>query len=246
MGVAMRTFRYSFDEFADAIQTVENEAGLQKVAGRFAKRLGFQWFAYLNISADAPSIISSYPSAWTSHYVESGYQQLDPVVRRARHERRAFAWNGRLSGFVRTAGERRFFGEAATFGVQAGLTVPVCAGFGRTAAFTLAADDRSMATDDVGPELNEIAHTAAVYFHAHAAVHLLHRQDSESAARVLSQRERQCLNWTAQGKTAADIAVLIGISHRTVVFHLENVRIKLGCSSIAQCVAEAMRRGLLS
>ncbi|WP_461618579.1 helix-turn-helix domain-containing protein [Bradyrhizobium sp. 23AC] len=58
--------------------------------------------------------------------------------------------------------------------------------------------------------------------------------------------ERQCLAWTAQGKTVADIAVLVEIAPRTVVFHLENARRKLGAASIAQCVAIALRRGLLS
>ncbi|XIA67795.1 LuxR C-terminal-related transcriptional regulator [Bradyrhizobium sp. TZ2] len=48
------------------------------------------------------------------------------------------------------------------------------------------------------------------------------------------------------GKTVADIAVLVQIAPRTVVFHLENARRKLGAASIAQCVAEALRRGLLS
>ncbi|WP_314964018.1 helix-turn-helix domain-containing protein, partial [Bradyrhizobium cosmicum] len=61
-----------------------------------------------------------------------------------------------------------------------------------------------------------------------------------------TQRERQCLAWTAQGKTVADIAVLVQIAPRTVLFHLENARRKLGTASIAQCVAEALRRGLLS
>lgn len=241
----MRTLRHSFEEFTDVIGTVENEAGFQKVAGRFAERLGFRWFAYISLSTDAPSIISSYPKAWTDRYVECGYQQLDPVVHRARRERRAFVWNGHALGTVKTARERRFFGEAAAFGVRAGLTVPISAGFGRTVAFTLAGDDRSMA-DDGGHELNEIAHTAAVYFHAHAMVRLHSRSGRQAAPQVLSQRECQCLTWIAQGKTAADIAVLIGISRRTVAFHLENARIKLACSSIAQCIAEAMRRGLLS
>ena len=61
----------------------------------------------------------------------------------------------------------------------------------------------------------------------------------------LTQREHQCLTWAALGKTVADTAILAEIAPRTVVFHLENARRKLNASSIAQCVAEALRRGLL-
>jgi LuxR family transcriptional activator of conjugal transfer of Ti plasmids len=40
--------------------------------------------------------------------------------------------------------------------------------------------------------------------------------------------------------------VLVEIAPRTVAFHLENARHKLSAASIAQCVAEALRRGWLS
>jgi LuxR family transcriptional activator of conjugal transfer of Ti plasmids len=62
---------------------------------------------------------------------------------------------------------------------------------------------------------------------------------------TLTQRERQCLMWASRGKTAADIAVLAEITPRTASFHLDNARRKLGAVSIAQCVAEALRQGLL-
>lgn len=241
----MRALRHSFAEFTDAIQTVETEAGFHNVAGRFAERLGFRWFAYINVSANVPSVISSYPRAWTRRYVECGYQMVDPIVRRARRENRVFAWSGRLPGLVRTAQQRRFFGEAATFGVRGGVTVPIQAGFGRTAAFTLAGDDRGTSGEEPASELIEVIHTAALYFHAHVAARQHHAPHPSGDTEVLTQRERQCLSWTAQGKTAADIAVLIGASAATASFHLRNARIKLGADSIAQCVAEALRRGLL-
>ena len=70
-------------------------------------------------------------------------------------------------------------------------------------------------------------------------------QTNQAVGTELTQRERQCLAWGVQGKTVADIAVLVEIAPRTVVFHLENARRKLGAASIAHCVAEAVRRGLL-
>jgi LuxR family transcriptional activator of conjugal transfer of Ti plasmids len=242
----MRTLRHSFAEFTDAIQTVGNETGFHKVAGRFAERLGFRWFAYIKHSAGKPTIISSYPRDWTARYVECGYQQLDPIVRRAKRDNAAFAWNSRLPGLIRTAQQRRFFGEAASFGVRGGLTVPIRAGFGRTAAFTLASDDGAAVGESAGPEFINTIHTAALYFHAHVAARQPRVANPGDDAELLTARERQCLGWIAQGKTAADIAVLIGTSEATASFHLRNVRIKLGANSIAQCVGEALRRGLLS
>jgi LuxR family transcriptional activator of conjugal transfer of Ti plasmids len=94
-------------------------------------------------------------------------------------------------------------------------------------------------------EWDDLVQLVGLYFHTHVAVRLEPAATGQHAGGELTQRERQCLAWTAQGKTVADIAVLVEISPRTVVFHLENARRKLGASSIAQCVAEALRRGLL-
>ncbi|WP_418219719.1 response regulator transcription factor [Bradyrhizobium icense] len=88
--------------------------------------------------------------------------------------------------------------------------------------------------------------SSGLHFHCHVAARLDVPSAGKLATSELTQRERQCLAWTAQGKTVADIAVLVQIAPRTVVFHLENARRKLGAASIGQCVAEALRRGLLS
>jgi DNA-binding CsgD family transcriptional regulator len=44
----------------------------------------------------------------------------------------------------------------------------------------------------------------------------------------LSSRERECLQWTLQGKTADDTAKIIGISRRTVEFYRNSCKAKLG------------------
>lgn len=214
---------------------------------RLTQKLGFQRFAYLCLSGEAPMLISSYPDSWTSRYFHLGYQQLDPVVLRARVERDLFSWGGTARAPAGSRAQRQFFDEATTFGIRSGITVPIRGGFGRMAAFTLATGDREIDLDRRIGEWKDIVQQVGLYFHVHVAARL----DASFGAQQhtgseLTQRERQCLAWIAQGKTAADIAVLVAISPRTVVFHLENARRKLGAASIAQCVAVALRRGLLT
>jgi LuxR family transcriptional regulator, activator of conjugal transfer of Ti plasmids len=114
------------------------------------------------------------------------------------------------------------------------------------AAFTLATGDREVQAERLVADAKDVVQLVGLYFHTHVAVRLNVSSTGPQVGIELSQRERQCLAWTAQGKTVADIAILVGIAPRTVVFHLENARRKLGAASIAQCVAEALRRGLLS
>ncbi|MBO4225297.1 autoinducer binding domain-containing protein [Bradyrhizobium neotropicale] len=235
-----------FQEFVDAIQTATNADSFERVASRLTNRLGFQRFAYLCLNGETPVLISSYPKSWTGRYFQLEYQQLDPVVRRARLEHTLFSWGGESSAPAGNREQRRFFDEAATFGIRSGITVPIRGGFGRMAAFTLATGDREVQPERLIADWKDVVQLAGLYFHTHVTVRLDLSPKAQPLGGDLTQRERQCLAWTAQGKTVADIAVLVGVAPRTVVFHLDNARRKLGAASIAQCVAEALRRGLLS
>ncbi|OCK59918.1 autoinducer binding domain-containing protein [Bradyrhizobium sp. LMTR 3] len=235
-----------FQEFIDAIQTATSEDEFERVAMRLTQRLGFQRFAYLRLTGETPMLISSYPKSWTSRYFQLGYQQLDPVVRRARAEHALFSWGGEASAVAGNREQRRFFDEATTFGIRSGITVPIRGGFGRMAAFTLATGDRDLHPERLVADGKDLIQLVGLHFHCYVAARLDVLSASKLVASELSQRERQCLAWIARGKTVADIAVLVQIAPRTVVFHLDNARSKLGAASIAQCVAEALRRGLLS
>lgn len=242
----MKAIEFSFQTFIDAINTAQQEPEFEALATQLAQRLGFRWFAYLRLMQNAPVLISSYPKSWTARYFSLGYQHLDPVMQKASREHDAFSWGGAAPGVSGTREQRRFFDEAMTFGIRSGITIPIRGGFGRMAAFTLATDEPSARVEQVLAESKNVVQLAGLYFHTHAIVRLSGRQVTKPMSNVLTQRERQCLAWAAQGKTAADTALLLEITPRTVVFHLDNVKRKLQSASIAQCVAEALRRGLLT
>ena len=56
---------------------------------------------------------------------------------------------------------------------------------------------------------------------------------------MLNDREVEALTWVAGGKTSAQIADLIGLSKRTVDFHLDNARIKLDATTRTQAAIKA-------
>jgi DNA-binding CsgD family transcriptional regulator len=66
-----------------------------------------------------------------------------------------------------------------------------------------------------------------------------------SQSLALTDRELECLKWSAEGKTYEDTGTLLGISARTVRFFLENARHKLGSLNTTHAVASAMLRGLI-
>lgn len=59
---------------------------------------------------------------------------------------------------------------------------------------------------------------------------------------LLTDRERECLSWAAKGKTNWDISQILLITERTVQYHVENAREKLGAESRLQAVVIAARQ----
>jgi DNA-binding response OmpR family regulator len=55
----------------------------------------------------------------------------------------------------------------------------------------------------------------------------------------LNDRESEILTWAARGKTSAQIAPLLGLAKRTIDFHLDNARVKLGARTRTEAVVKA-------
>jgi DNA-binding response OmpR family regulator len=64
-------------------------------------------------------------------------------------------------------------------------------------------------------------------------------------ATALGKREVETLTWAARGKTSAEIAQILGLSKRTVDFHIENARGKLGVATRMQAVVKAATEQLI-
>jgi DNA-binding NarL/FixJ family response regulator len=61
----------------------------------------------------------------------------------------------------------------------------------------------------------------------------------------LTARERQILQLTAEGKSRKEVARALGISEKTVAFHKDNLKRKLGLRSTAQLTRYALDEGLI-
>lgn len=93
------------------------------------------------------------------------------------------------------------------------------------------------------PDMSPVTRSA-LHLMAHCAFERALMLDSEPKRRdngALSPREAECLNWAAQGKTDAEIGLILSISARTTRFHIENAKKKLGVATRIQAVAEALR-----
>ena len=61
---------------------------------------------------------------------------------------------------------------------------------------------------------------------------------AEKSGLRLTERELQVLTWVARGKSSSDIAAILGISERTVNFHLDNAMRKAGVATRVQAAVK--------
>jgi DNA-binding CsgD family transcriptional regulator len=85
-----------------------------------------------------------------------------------------------------------------------------------------------------------------IAFAAFARANLLSSDTHQSYASPLTVRETHCLRWIAEGKTDDEVGQVLGISGRTVRFHADNAKKKLGATTRVQAVARAINDSLIA
>jgi DNA-binding NarL/FixJ family response regulator len=72
------------------------------------------------------------------------------------------------------------------------------------------------------------------------------RNEAWSRQVALNDRELECLAWSGRGKTSQEIATILGLSKRTVNFHIENACRKLNVSTRTEAVVKATSGRLIN
>jgi LuxR family quorum-sensing transcriptional regulator LasR len=234
----------SIDSF-DAFVNAADEPALIECTQRFAKQLGFDHFIY-GVQIAQPftkpkqHICNGYPTSWRAQYDSNRYVEIDPTVRHCIRSTFPVVWTDDLfSGPARVLWE-----EARMHGLNYGLSCPVHDRGGVTGMLSLARDQPLKMREKELTELLALAQLLASFLHAGVSkvvVPELLQKDLQ----LLSERERECLKWAANGKSAWEIGKILGISERTAVFHLSNAVQKLGVTNRMQAVARAVFLGLI-
>lgn len=213
---------------------------------RFARAMGFEHFVY-GLQISGPSlkpqqyILNGYPPKWMERYMHHGYFKKDPVVQHAQRSTLPAIWTDETFHDGKSA---TFWEEAWSFGLKAGLSFAVHEQPAVTGIFSLA---RDKALDLPPGELAALVGRAQVF--ASLLHHAVSRIDLPQLlpehAFTLTAREKECLKWAAEGKTAWEIGQILHISERTAVFHLNNMVRKLGASNRTQSIVRAVALKLL-
>ena len=224
-----------------AMERARTSDELRVEMARFARDMGFEHFAYA-LTVKVPSVkvqqyfINGFPDPWLDRYLKAGYFKVDPIVRHAETSTLPAIWT---DDAFHDGKSGEFWEEAQSFGLSAGLSFAVHEQPGVTGIFSLA---RDKAMDLQGQDLAALVGRAQMFasllHHAVARIDLPKLLPEQTSP--LTPREREYLQWTADGKTAWEIGRILSIAERTVVFHINNVVQKLGAANKMQAIVRAV------
>ena len=225
--------------------TVED---LHATTVEITKQMGFEHFLYavrVNTSLTRPYqfVFSGYPKAWREHYDASGYANIDPTVHHCAKKVTPVIWDKKV--YVGKPASK-MMGEAADCGLVSGASFAVHGGHGEVAMLSLASSQQSyQAKRDIISTLGA-AQLLTCYLHEAIQRIVLSTCPLPLQKVSLTDREKECMLWAAEGKTGGEIADILNISERTVIFHLQNAGQKMGVTSRQHAVSRAISMGLIA
>lgn len=231
----------AFDLILEGVRDVDSRASGDAFLREVRSLYGLTNAAYLGVNIpDATHgshyVQCTYSADWVEHYVAQDFVRIDPVVHRGLTHLLPLDW-AELRRINPAAAV--VFNEARDFGLgHQGVTFPIRGLHGETAIFSVNADVGNREWKDLRRTCMRDFQLIAHYFH----IGILKSAGvgCEEDRPELSPRERECLTWSAEGKTAVDIGDILGISNRTVEVHLFSARTKLNALTLSQAVAKAL------
>ena len=205
--------------------------------------LGFEYSAFgrclpVPVTRPRKAIYSNFPDSWQRHYQASGYVDIDPTLTHGLRSSAPAIWNEEFF-----AGARQLWDDAQPYGLCHGVVQPRHEPGGAYSVLVLARSHTPITPGELevkGPSLQWLAHWAHTKIPQSGEIDRLGPEDIE-----LTGREVEVLRWTADGKTALDIAGFMGVSERTVNFSINAATIKLNASNKTSAAVRAALLGLL-
>lgn len=234
--------RRIFERVIDLCQVQSSSNALNNSLVCLAGAAGFDHYAYFRAHPNDNFVATDYPIEWQRRYFARSYMTLDPVVTTAKRGTQVFYWSVDDVRPRACRDQRRFYTEAAEFGLKSGLSVSVSAGFGRFAILTFTSSSHGRRRGSLAGETSGLGITAAAFLHSR----MRHMEDLEcNAMASLSATELACLKWSSEGKTMVEIAAILDITYTRVRRNLRRAMDKLGVCKLSQATAAATRRLLI-
>ncbi|AOY00489.1 LuxR family transcriptional regulator [Jeongeupia sp. USM3] len=229
------------ESFHQEWKHIDDEHRLFGQVASLAGALGFDYCCYgvsmqQSATQSTTRVFDTYPDGWMNHYREHGLLAVDPTVRMGRQTDELIVWHGDA-----LPPAPQFWREAGEFGLLHGVAQSSWGAHGEYGLLSLGRTQEPISLPEVH-RLELSVRVLANYTHV-AMGRILRTKVPQPAIDTLSPREREVLMWTAEGKTADEIGSILGISTRTVNYHIYNALEKTGSRNKVQAAIKLLLFG---
>jgi DNA-binding CsgD family transcriptional regulator len=183
-------------------------------------------------------LICNHPNWWSEAYM-TRYRRVDPVAQHCR-TRSTPIIIGQPNATIGVDDEnlKAFVREATKAGLASGVAVPIHGLSSEWGMLILSSDESPESIRE--KVIRTTPYVAFLATHLQEAVRrIVIGRDAILPNFRLTKREKECLLWSAEGKTSWETARILNISERTVIYHVQNVITKLNVSNRTQAVGRA-------
>ncbi|MBT5072223.1 MAG: LuxR family transcriptional regulator [Kordiimonadaceae bacterium] len=238
----MDYFRVSQDFIEKSKQAIELSE-LAELFEEVIKELGFTYFVCMStvdpFNPPAHAVVmSNYPREWALYHAEQQYHKIDPVLQTCQSSIIPFRWSDENWRAKLTSKQIQLLDEASKFDLIDGYTVPLhySEGFSGSCSVTFK-------NNVIEPEAFNTIHFISFYLYdAALKIKANHHGKKE---KLLTNRQLQCLELIAQGKSDWAISKVLGVSESTVHYHVQQTLKRLKVASRTQALVHALFLGEL-
>lgn len=241
--------RTTFEELDQYLLSIDMASDLDEILGIIQKKVeefGFDrftyWLRWANSEKKEPIGITTYPSNYIEHYINSDYQSHDLVGRLSTQTNLPFKWSDLSKCYKITKMQKVLFSESASVGIKSGGSIPIHGPNQAQATFSVVSDLNYKEFDKRFHYHRHELHIMATY--AHEKIMSL-GIDNRINDLTLTARETEVLTWVSRGKTYWEIGKILNIQEDTVKKYMQRIFTLLQVSNNTHAVAKAIINGLI-
>lgn len=182
-------------------------------------------------------LINAWPNDWSARYFSMNYLFKDPTIKLVREGLESFFWNDDEVAKFRSGAT--VMGEAREFGLLEGFTMTLSSLSHEHVGFSIAGERLELSPENKR-DLSLVANFA-IYRSLQ-----IRRMLQDSVILKLTAREREVLQFAAEGWKEWQIANRLGITDHAIDKHMRSCRQKLDSRNTNHAIAIALRKGLIS
>jgi DNA-binding CsgD family transcriptional regulator len=234
-------------DFIEAAERAESLPELSRCLAASFERFGVPHFtlgAMLQDNLDAAptftTLVRGVTQAWSDHYWDQKYFNVDAAVHLALQRDTAFGWSLIENSRLPKSSARLFSEIRDAMAIRGGYVVPIHDEAGLAGIVALHHEDRELPAKTA-----QALKLISIYAleRAKELRELERGLHTPETACPLSMRQREILAFAAQGKSEGDTGDILSIASTTVREHMTNIRDLLGVRTKTQAVVHAVRKG---